>query len=141
MLHTTFGEDLPLAVFLEKKMLTHDGRWTMDDGRRRTTTHSNRSLELLKWPKKDEILITYSLLSYIINIVKDKLEGKIEQTEVPIWHYMIVILIKSGLIIIYPKIKIWSLEYCCNFKPSERTNCDSILYKDLMYAPDGLASP
>ena len=49
MLHTKFGKDW-LSNSWEKNV---NGRRTTEDGWRRTPTHSNRSPEWLRWPKKN----------------------------------------------------------------------------------------
>ena len=46
-------------IVLEKKILTQETLRTMDDGRRRTSTHSNRSPDWLKWPKMTYKLVTH----------------------------------------------------------------------------------
>ena len=61
-------------VFLENKMLTQER--TTDDERRWTQTHSNRSAELLRWPKICNIFIDINDPRMLIKIHQNNHERK-----------------------------------------------------------------
>ena len=63
MLHTKFGKDWPSSFWGEDV----NARRKTDDAQRRTPTHSNRSPEWLRWPKKDYPLWMIDMKTMWIN--------------------------------------------------------------------------